>query len=241
MKKTFICISLILVSIFFFSSCKKEDVGIVVNEGNIKFHHNDYQGALQNVNRGIEMYPKNFWAYHIRGNIKYALKDYSGAIQDYTKAIQLNPHSVIEYCDRGNAKKKLGDYIGAILDYTKSIEVYPYHSEAYYNRAVAKDSLKDFQSAKEDYDKYKEVLSDTRDIAAYFNMGLLHYKSKDYLASVHDFDFAIDMNPHDDSSYYYRGNSKFNLGDKSGACSDWKKAGELGITKADDLIKQYCK
>lgn len=240
MKYLIINILIFIISISFFSSCNKKDENIT-SQANFKFHHNDYQGALQDINKGIEMYPKNGWAYYLRGNIKYALKDYSGAIQDYNKAIQLKPNSIVVHCDRGNAKKKLGDFTGAIEDYTTSIKIRPYHSEAYYNRGVAKDSIKDFQGAKKDYEKAKEILTTTNDIVFYPNMGRIHYKTKDYLAAVHDFDFAIDMNPGDDSSYYYRGNAKHQLGDKTGACSDWTKARELGIIKADDLINQYCK
>jgi hypothetical protein len=36
----------------------------------------------------------------------------------------------------------------------------------------------------------------------------IHFEDKDYLAAINDYDFAIDMNPGDDSSYYYRGYAK---------------------------------
>ena len=36
-------------------------------------------------------------------------------------------------------------------------------------------------------------------------------------------------------------NAKYNLGDKEGACLDWSKAGELGVMKAYEMIKKYCK
>jgi len=229
-----------IISIFFFSSCKK-DVKSIFYNGTDKFFHNDYQAALKDANKAIELAPANSVAYYHRGNIKYALKDYSGAIQDYNIESELNPNDVIIYCARGNAKKKLGDYLGALNDYNKSINVSPlFASEAYFNRGVVKDSLKDYQGAKLDYAKAKELFQD--DILAYYNLGRRVYDDgKDYLKCVHYFDFAIDTNPRDDSSYFYRGKSKFELGDKTGACSDWKKAGELGITKANDLIKQYCK
>lgn len=238
MKNFLLNIVIIIISISLFSSCKKEDIATLINESNIKYHHNDYNGALSDLNKALVSNPKIFWAYHVRGNVKYVLKDYTGAIQDYTKALELNPHSIIEYCDRGNAKRKLGDYSGAIMDYNKSIEVYPYYTEAYYNRGVAKDSLKDFQGAKKDYDKEKEMNS-TGYITTYSYMGRIHLKLKDYLAAIHDFDLAIDMKPGDDSSYYYRGNSKIQIDDKTGAYADWTIAANLGITKARDYIKQY--
>lgn len=41
-------------------------------------------------------------------------------------------------------------------------------------------------------------------------------------------------------SFLSSGDAKGNLQDKSGASLDWSKAGELGNTKAYDLIKKYC-
>jgi tetratricopeptide (TPR) repeat protein len=232
-------IAIIFILTFIFNACKK-DAKDIISDGNDKFLHNDYRGALQDFNKAIELQPNNTAVLHTRGLVKYMLKDYMGAIQDYNEALAFNPNSVIEYCPRGNAKMRLGDYLGAYQDYNKSIDVIPIFSEAYFRRALVKDTLKDYEGAQVDYDKFREVSSE--DITTFFHMGRdQYYYSKDRLVAIHYFDFAIDMNPRDDSSYYYRGNSKFNLGNKSGACSDWKKAGELGITKADDLIKQYCK
>jgi tetratricopeptide (TPR) repeat protein len=239
MKRISGFIAIILISTFIFCSCKKDGESIL-SDGNDKFLHNDYSGALLDLNKVIELHPNNTVALHNRGLVKYMLKDYIGAIQDYNEALAFNPNSVIEYCPRGNAKMKLGDYLGAIQDYNKSIDVIPIFSEAYFRRAVVKDILKDYEGAQKDYDKFREMSPE--DITTYFNMGReQYYYSKDRLVAIHYFDFAIDMNPRDDSSYFYRGNSKLNLGDKSGACLDWKKAGELGIAKAKDLINQYCK
>jgi tetratricopeptide (TPR) repeat protein len=240
MIKSLIYFTIMLISIFFFSSCKKDPNSSVIN-GTDKFYHNDYRGALQDLNKAIEQYPDNSQAYYIRGNIKYALKDYVGAIQDFNVESELNPNDVVIYSARGKAKMKLGDYSGALKDYNKSINVFPvFASEAYFNRGVVKDSLKDFAGAKLDYVKSKELFQD--DILAYYNLGRRVYdEDKDYLKSIHYFDFAIDTNPRDDSSYFYRGKARFELNDKSGACSDWTKAAFLGISQANDLLKQYCK
>ena len=222
---------------FFISSCKK-DVANIISDGNMKYHHNDYQGALQDFNRVIELMPHNSQAYLLCGQVKYALKDYSGAILDYNH-VYANDYAFM-YRDRGNARKKLGDYLGAIQDYNKFLDIFPIYSEAYYNRAAAKQSLNDSIGAKQDFAIAKELFDDYLPTTNYYG-GRLQLESKDYIGSVHDFDIAIDTNPNDDSSYYYRGYAKLGLGDKSGACSDWNKAASLGINHAKDLIKQYCK
>jgi hypothetical protein len=41
-------------------------------------------------------------------------------------------------------------------------------------------------------------------------------------------------------AFFYRGVSKYLLGDKDGACWDLSKAGELGYSKAYLAIREYC-
>jgi hypothetical protein len=42
-------------------------------------------------------------------------------------------------------------------------------------------------------------------------------------------------------AYFNRGIANFYLGKKEEACSDWKKAKELGAPNADVALSHYCK
>ena len=70
----------------------------------------NYQGAIADYTRAIEINPQNVDAYYNRGLAKDDSGDYEGAIADYTKAIEINPELAIAYANRGNSKNKLGDY-----------------------------------------------------------------------------------------------------------------------------------
>ena len=59
-----------------------------------KLEVEDYQGAISDFTKAIEINPMNDKAYNNRGNAKSNLKDYSGAIVDYSKAIEINPRHV---------------------------------------------------------------------------------------------------------------------------------------------------
>jgi Flp pilus assembly protein TadD len=63
----------------------------------------------------------------------------------------------------------------------------------------------------------------------------------DYNGAKTDFWKAIQIDPNNAEAYYGRGIAKYKLGDKSGACLDLRKAGELGYEKAYEAIKKYCK
>ena len=59
--------------------------------------------------------------------------------------------------------------------------------------------------------------------------------------AIDDYNKAIEINPQYAEAFNNRGNAKAKLGDKEGACLDWRKAGELGVNGAYELIKKYCK
>jgi len=44
-----------------------------------------------------------------------------------------------------------------------------------------------------------------------------------------------------ENAYYIRGSLKSAIADNAGACSDWKKAVELGNAQAKELLKENCK
>ena len=57
------------------------------------------------------------------------------AISDLNKAIQINPKNAEAYNNRGYAYVNKGQYDKAISDFTKAIEINPRSASAYNNRA----------------------------------------------------------------------------------------------------------
>jgi tetratricopeptide (TPR) repeat protein len=85
----------------------------------------DYQGAIQDYTKAIELDPKNEWAYNNRGRAKSYLYDYYGSIKDYTTAIELNPKYADAYIGRGLSKLLLNrkDKEGACTDWSRAGEL----------------------------------------------------------------------------------------------------------------------
>lgn len=76
--------------------------------GVARFHLNDLQGALDDMNRAQELEPDKPYRYSSRAFIKDALKDVEGAINDYKRAIELDPEDDIAYNNLGLLEEKLG-------------------------------------------------------------------------------------------------------------------------------------
>ena len=116
-------------------------------------HLEQYENAINDFDRAIELDPKNPKAYHHRGITKYKLGKYEEAINDFDKTIELNPKSTRAYNNRAIAKGELGKHEEAIKDYDKAIELDPDYSYAYNNRGSAKDELGEYKEAIIDYNE----------------------------------------------------------------------------------------
>ena len=75
----------------------------------------DYEGAIADYTKAIEINPDFAIAYSDRGFSKYSLKDYYGAIADYTKFTELDPDNPVAFFLRGDAKDKIDDFKGRLI------------------------------------------------------------------------------------------------------------------------------
>jgi tetratricopeptide (TPR) repeat protein len=78
---------------------------------------------------------------------------------------------------------------------------------------------------------------------AYQNRGVVKNVLKLFPKALADFNQALRLNPGKNNGAIYvgRGISKLYLGDKSGACEDWRMASSRGATNGAELIAEYCK
>ena len=90
------------------------------NSGVDKYEQGDYQGAIADYSKAIEINPEYAYAFLNRGNSKNKLGDHQGAIADYTKAIEINPNYAYVYFNRGITRELVNDLQGTCLDWRKA-------------------------------------------------------------------------------------------------------------------------
>ncbi len=127
-----------------------QDAKAYFQRGNKSFNAGEYQEAIDDYNKAIELDLQDTKTYYNRGNAYRALGEYQKAINDYDKAIALSPHRV-------NAHHALGEYQEAINDYDKAIALDPQDAGAYYNRGNAYRALGEYQKAINDYISTKKL------------------------------------------------------------------------------------
>ena len=149
----------------------------------------DYEGAIKNFSKVIELKPNDYLSYMNRGWNKAKLGDYYAAISDYNKSIRINPNNALAFNNRGYSKVKIRDYKGAISDYNKAIEIDPKNHVSYQNRGNAKTALNDHYGAISDYIKAIEI--NPKYEKAYVNRGRSFYSINDKESACKDFKKAV--------------------------------------------------
>ena len=165
----------------------------------------DYDTAITEFNRAIQLNPAYARAYFKRGFAKSKIGDSAGAIDDYTHAIKFNPKYTTAYYNRANQRRDHALYEAAIKDYTVAIGLDPKYDKGYHNRGWVKYLL-----GKSEADKGNRAEA------------VLHYR-----AAIDDYTAAIKINPAYVLAYYNRGDARKLLGQHAAAKKDFEKAKAL--------------
>ncbi len=96
-----------------------------------------------------------------------------------------------------------------------------------------------YQMKKEKAKAYFEeaIKLDPGNAEAYYHLANYYTDRQEYKKAIELFDKALKINPQFANAWYGRGMAKFYLGDKKGACADWKKAAENGRQNLEDKLR----
>ena len=114
--------------------------------------NNNVVGALENLEKYIEINPNENKGYDLRGFTYLQIGDYEKALNDYAKLVQIKP-DISSYFFRGYSYYGLNKYIEAIEDFTKVINFDKDETNAYFMRGLSKSYLNDRLGAISDYDE----------------------------------------------------------------------------------------
>ena len=113
-----------------------QQVSKYVEQGDVYYSKGEYDTAIDEYTKAIQLNPKLAVAYLSRGKVFHFVKNlYSKAVDDYSKAIELDSRYIKAYYYRGLANAANGGYDRAISDFTRTIELDPSMSMAYNLRA----------------------------------------------------------------------------------------------------------
>ena len=196
--------------------------------------------ALQDANKAVSEDPKDEEAYNSRGLANRALSRLDEAVNDFGLAIHIKEDYSRPYNNRGTVYLAQGQPERAIEDFSKAIELDSHYADPYSNRGAVEQRLDRNEAALTDLDTALRLNPNFAD--AYQNRGVVKNLLKLFPEALADFNQALKLNPGKNNAGIYlgRGISKLYLGDKTGACEDWRTASAGGVNDAAALITEYC-
>lgn len=126
----------------------------------------DYESAIEEFNRAIEINPNFVDAYYQRGLAQFDLGKRQNAIADYTKALSINPNK-IEAClgrsianfAEGNMQQTIEDAEGAIAIEINCAAAYKLLGSAYSRQGKNEEAIANFKQAAEFYLEQKDTVN----------------------------------------------------------------------------------
>ena len=125
--------------------------------GLAKIKLNDFEHAIVDFDKVVELEPSNVDAFYNRGISNAALSHFATAILDYDQALRMRPDYAEVFDSRANAKEKMKDDTGALSDYDHAIALDPLNKKYYLQRGALELRLHRKKNACADLKKYKEL------------------------------------------------------------------------------------
>jgi tetratricopeptide (TPR) repeat protein len=186
----------------------------------------DYRGAINALDRSIEIDPSYMPSYLNRGIARIGIKEYESAKEDIEKVLEMKRGFAQGFLLRGVVNYELGqeeamkaDFeIGLQLDYKalaqipgdfadkaidKAIETAPDNAIFYYARGYARYLDGNYRSALSDFSTCIEIAPGSSDFYKYSGACRMHLN--DYVGSQKELNYALSVNPDDPEIYYFLG------------------------------------
>ncbi len=220
----------------------------------------DKSDAITELNMAINLNPHYAPYYAKRAKYKKFKSDYNftdrnlleSAIQDITIAINYDSLNYDYYRFRSELFKNIGEPELAIEDYTHMIHLEPDKFEAFTERGILEMQNDEYNNAISDFTS--AINNNPVEDKNYRYRGLCRYNSSDYKGAYQDFTSAILLLSRkiDQASdkqliqriladtYIKRGVSEIRMGNDFDSCDDFRKAYQLGNSRALNYYQKYC-
>ena len=181
---------------------QQENAEVYFNRGKEFENARDWDRAIIEFTRAININP-NYWeAYSFRGICYYWKKEHDQSLADYTAALRIVPNNHIIVNNVGSYYNTTGDSERAIVQFNEAIRINPNFSDAYRNRGDAYRMLGDYDKAISDCDN--AIRLNPNDGNIFRVRGRIYRLKNDYTKALSDLNDAIRLNVNDARAYEER-------------------------------------
>ncbi len=139
----------------------------LVNRAYIKIEENEFQDALSDMDRALEMQPGHALALSNRGFTHELLGDHDRAHSDLDRAIALDPNCAYAYNNRALVRIRTGHMQEAHADLEKAFALDGKHAYMHRNRGIYHFELGAYAEALACFEQAAVMDTDVRDLTAY--------------------------------------------------------------------------
>ena len=195
----------------------------------------EYDRAIQDLDRAIQLKANYAEAYNNRGIAYEAKGEYDRAVQNYDQAIRLNPDDAEVQYNLATLYGKRGRLDQAIQHLTEAVRLRPDWAEAYCSRGFAFLRKREYSRAIQDYDQ--AIRLQPNSVEAYANRANAYAYEREYDRAIEDYDRAIQIKPDDAMIYGNRGTVYYSKKEYDKAWADVKMCRKLGGTPNPEFIE----
>lgn len=212
----------------------------------------DFNTAIINFSKAIELDPNCLEAYFQRACIFSEQQKYTEAIEDFTKIIECEPKNHLAYLNRGIANEQLKKFQESMVDYTKAMnlsskdhDIVCFLHKGIYHRLNTPSQTNKNQTKNNLHKKNKHPIERDslptgnplsrmnmpKDRISFMERGKIHESQKKYHEATLDYTKAIELGPDEKNAYKLRGNLYITQQKFIEAISDYNKVIELSPKK----------
>ncbi len=220
----------------------------LIGRASVRMNVFQIKAGIIDINKAIEINPKNPISYNVRGNLKqrqHSLdknNDSKEIIEDYELALKLKPNNFVTINNIAKYYAYVGEYEKALSNFKESLKINPkqplvYSETGWIKKAQLHDTigaLKDYDAClnfpySKDLDPYKNYLN------AYVARGTIYLGQHNYKKSFDDFNTVVKLAEyvHDDA-HYYRGISAYHLNNYELAIKDFSVIIDMSTKAASE-------
>ena len=174
----------------------------------------------------------------IEGDTFYDQGEYDKALEAYNKYLSLYPRNIKTLYNRARTYEKLGNDKLATDDLQEVLRLEPDHLQGRITLGEMAFRRGDYERAYYEFDK---AVTDHKQSSSAF---AYRAKANQMLGKIRealdDYGVSIRLDGSNGMAFFYRGTVYVYQKKRSAACSDFKRAGELGIHEAEIALKKFC-
>lgn len=197
------------------------------------------KAAMEEAERAVGADSRNTEALGLRISLAMENEDYAQAYEDCRRLLRQDPAAFNFYLVSGKAAGKLGKYESALEDFDLYLALFPADHDAMYQKSVMQKESGKYLDALRSVNRALDM--DTGHAPYFSTRGEIYATTGMHAYAVKDFSMALDLDPADPETWYMKGLSDLELGNREVACFDFRNAAKLGKFEARRYVEQLCR